>query len=85
MLKGRGLFRGAFGCLNRPLHFEWSCANLAWLLVAIGVIFRVWEYLEFRILYMDEDCFAEKHRRPGDLRIPAGARRRPDGSRLVSW
>jgi hypothetical protein len=51
-----GLFRGAFGFLNHPLHFEWSCANLAWLLVAIGVILRVWEYLEFRTLYMDEHC-----------------------------
>ena len=48
--------RGPFAWVNRPLHVEWSCANLAWLLVAIGVILRFWEYLEFRTLYMDEYC-----------------------------
>jgi hypothetical protein len=46
--------RGPFAWMNRSLHFEWSCANLTWLAVAIGVILRVWEYLEFRDLYMDE-------------------------------
>jgi hypothetical protein len=46
--------RGPFAWMNRDMRFEWSCANLAWLAVAIGVILRVWEYFEFRQLYMDE-------------------------------
>ena len=33
---------------------ELTCENLAWLAVAIGVILRVWEYLEFRPIYRDE-------------------------------
>jgi hypothetical protein len=52
--KGR-LLRRPFAWMNRPLHLEWSSANLTWLAVAIGVILRVWEYLEFRTLYMDEN------------------------------
>jgi hypothetical protein len=39
---------------KRPLRFELSSANLAWVAVALGVALRVWEYLEFRSLYMDE-------------------------------
>jgi hypothetical protein len=49
------LLRGPFAWMNPSLQFEWSCANLAWLAVAIGVILRVWEYLESRALYMDEN------------------------------
>ena len=37
-----------------PPRFELTCENLAWLAVALGVVLRVWEYLEFRELYMDE-------------------------------
>jgi hypothetical protein len=33
---------------------ELTCETLAWLAVAIGVILRVWEYLEFRPIYLDE-------------------------------
>ena len=51
--KGR-LHRGLFAWINRPMHFEWSCASLAWIAVAIGVILRIWEYFELRTLYMDE-------------------------------
>ena len=35
-------------------NLELTCENLAWLAVALGVILRVWEYLEFRSLYRDE-------------------------------
>jgi hypothetical protein len=41
--------------LTQSWHFELSCTNLTWIAVAVGVILRVWEYLEFRALYMDED------------------------------
>jgi hypothetical protein len=40
--------------VNRPRQFSLSCENLALLAVAIGVILRIWEYLELRPLYMDE-------------------------------
>jgi hypothetical protein len=33
---------------------ELTCENLAWLAVALGVILRVWEYLEYRAIYRDE-------------------------------
>jgi hypothetical protein len=46
----RGRLTGFSGWWN----LELTCENLAWLAVAIGVILRVWEYLEFRSLYMDE-------------------------------
>jgi hypothetical protein len=53
--KGSGFVRrgrsiGFSGWWNLKL----TCENLAWLAVAIGVILRVWEYLEFRSLYIDE-------------------------------
>ena len=40
--------------LGGPWNLELTCENLTWLAVAVGVILRVWEYLEFRMLYMDE-------------------------------
>ncbi len=45
--------------LNRvagPWNLELTCGNLTWLAVALGVILRVWEYLEFRPLYKDESA-----------------------------
>jgi hypothetical protein len=33
---------------------RFSFESLAWLAVAVGVLLRVWEYLEFRQLYIDE-------------------------------
>jgi hypothetical protein len=42
--------------IRRPLRIELSCENLAWIAVILGVAFRVWEYLEFRALYMDESA-----------------------------
>jgi hypothetical protein len=41
--------------LTRSWHFEPTCESLAWIAVAVGVILRVWEFFEFRPLYMDED------------------------------
>jgi hypothetical protein len=40
-------------------RIELTCENLAWLAVAIGVYLRVWEYLAFRGLYMDEAALLE--------------------------
>ena len=40
-------------------NLELTCENLTWLAVALGVIMRVWEYLEFRSLYMDESALLE--------------------------
>jgi len=45
----RRLSRGA-GSWN----LELTCENLTWLAVALGVVLRVWEYQEFRPLYIDE-------------------------------
>jgi hypothetical protein len=41
--------------LTRSWRFELTCESLTWIAVAVGVILRVWEYLEFRALYMDEE------------------------------
>ena len=38
-------------------NLELTCENLAWLAVALAIL-RVWEYLEFRSLYMDESALA---------------------------
>ncbi len=59
MLIRGGCFEGRSPGSTGRCDFEWSCANLAWLAVAIGVILRVWEYLEFRKLYMDENSLLE--------------------------
>jgi hypothetical protein len=37
------------------LRVDLSLESLTWLLVVLGVLLRVWEYLEFRQLYLDED------------------------------
>ena len=63
----------------RPWSLKLSCENLAWFAVAVGVILRVWEYLEFRSLYMDEVSLLKNLVGRGGLRFPARARRRPDG------
>jgi hypothetical protein len=47
-------FSTARDWLNRPWRVELTCENLAWLAVAVGVAMRIWEYLEFRELYIDE-------------------------------
>ena len=52
--KAGGLLERMLGWTKRPLRFELSCENLAWVAVALGVILRLWEYLDFRALYMDE-------------------------------
>jgi hypothetical protein len=41
---------------RRQYKLEMTGANLAWLAVGIGVVLRIWEYLEFRKLYMDEEA-----------------------------
>jgi len=63
-------------------NLELTCDNLTWLAVALGVILRVWEYLEFRKLYMDEDAllanivgrpvFDFSHILEGDQMAPPG-------------
>jgi hypothetical protein len=53
------LLQTLFAWLNRPWHLEWSCESLAWLAVAVGVLLCVWEYLEFRELYLDENLLLE--------------------------
>ena len=48
--------------LNRvagPCNLELTCENLTWLAVAVGVILRVWEYRDFRPLYLDENALLE--------------------------
>ena len=52
--KGGGLRQRMLAWTKRPLRFELSCENLTWVAVALGVVLRVWEYLDFRPLYMDE-------------------------------
>ena len=42
------------GRTKGQFRFTLSCENLTWIAVAVGVILRVWEYVEFRELYMDE-------------------------------
>ena len=63
-------------------NLELTCENLTWLAVALGVILRVWEYLEFRPLYMDESAllanvadraiFDFRHVLEGDQMAPPG-------------
>jgi len=63
-------------------NLELTCENLTWLAVALGVILRVWEYLEFRPLYMDESTllanvadraiFDFRHVLEGDQMAPPG-------------
>jgi hypothetical protein len=50
----RGLSGMVRSGLTRPWHVELNCETLAWLAVAVGVVLRVWEYLGFRELYIDE-------------------------------
>ena len=50
----RGIFGTAFAWLTRPWRLELGCESLAWLAILVGVILRVWEYFEFRVLYIDE-------------------------------
>ena len=52
---GAGLAAGILAWPRKLARLELSAESLAWLAVLIGVILRVWEYLEFRTLYMDED------------------------------
>lgn len=40
--------------IKQRFRYDLSCEKLTWTAVALGVILRVWEYLEFRVLYMDE-------------------------------
>jgi hypothetical protein len=40
--------------INRPRRLELSLESLTWMIVALGVLLRVWEYLDFRQLYQDE-------------------------------
>ena len=37
-----------------PLGLTWE--SFAWVAVALGLILRVWEYLEFRLLHIDEEA-----------------------------
>jgi len=63
-------------------NLELTCENLTWVAVALGVILRVWEYLEFRSLYMDESALLEnvagraifdfRHVLEGDQMAPPG-------------
>jgi hypothetical protein len=39
----------------RPWDIRLSFDSLAWIAVVVGVLLRVWEYVEFRQLYIDED------------------------------
>ena len=48
----RRLLAGAGG----SFQFDLNCESLAWIAVALGLILRVWEYLEFRYLYIDEEA-----------------------------
>lgn len=51
---GGGFFQRVRAGINRPRRLELSAENLTWIAVALGVGLRVWEYLDFRRLYMDE-------------------------------
>ncbi len=46
--------RGWQGWLATPFRLRLTCENLAWLAVGLGVVLRVWEYLDRRPLYIDE-------------------------------
>ena len=52
---GAGVAAGILVWPRKLARPELSVESLAWFGVLIGVILRVWEYLEFRPLYMDED------------------------------
>jgi hypothetical protein len=54
--EGSGSRKTVLAWLTRTWRFELTCENLTWMAVAVGVILRVWEYLDFRALYMDEDA-----------------------------
>jgi hypothetical protein len=54
--RSEGVLRQALDCAGVPLRLELTCESLAWLAVAIGLILRGWEYLEFRYLYIDEEA-----------------------------
>ncbi len=49
-------FQRRLNALAGAWNLELTCENLTWLAVAVGVILRIWEYLEFRTLYMDESA-----------------------------
>ncbi len=51
----RGIAPGP-GRRGGSLQFDLTCESLAWIAVALGLILRVWEYLEFRFLYIDEEA-----------------------------
>ena len=44
MLDLRRLLTAKAGSWN----VELSCENLTWLAVAVGIVLRIWEYLDFR-------------------------------------
>jgi hypothetical protein len=50
----RGAIRAIGSWLNRPWSFQISLESLTWAAVALGVFLRIWDYLDFRQLYMDE-------------------------------
>jgi len=51
-----GACRRALAGAGGSLQFDLNCESLAWIAVALGLILRVWEYLEFRFLYIDEEA-----------------------------
>ena len=53
---GASVSSGLLAWPRRLALLELSAQNLTWFAVLVGVILRVWEYLEFRTLYMDENA-----------------------------
>ena len=76
---GAGIAAGILAWPRKLARLELSAESLTWFAVLIGVILRVWEYLEFRPLYMDEDCAAEEPGRPRGVRFPSRPGAGPDG------
>ncbi len=50
----RSTERRRFTVAAGPWNAKLTWDGLTWMTVAVGVILRVWEYLDFRALYMDE-------------------------------